>query len=689
MLTARGWWMLVLITWLIGLGALVRLQLLLFLGLTLLFWFLLEWGLFTIRSLTACQKVTVTRGVEDERGPVKTLWAGRVFTVRVQLRSQSTIGQPLVEIADWLPFSAKLLSGHTHWTGQLKRGGAVELVYHIRCPNVGRVRFEGVRLCMADFQGFFQHIGFLREPKEYRVLPVLADESGRPASAKRFSLLPPPGIHRWHRPGSGSELLDLRDYLPGDPPRTIAWRVSARRARLITKEFESEVPIRCTLFVDTSQAVRLGPPGQNALAQLVQIAAAVAQANSSTRDMTGLCLFDDVGAQVIRPARTARHLAHLLNVLADTAGLAAATGHAPVEHLLPSAYAVAQGIYPDLLSKDVNAVPAWLPWLWPVSEQGSQPKTWLGLASNWLVIGVFFLLFTMLSISGYKMALDSVLELKANLPRQMAAIYDSQPIDPALAIADTLDEIAIRLAMPLLLGQVLFNFWLARRLAQAIPLIFSPRRRQLARWRKRVAALLSHRSGLAPGGLATFLEDDEKFSVHLQQFLAEHLIPYPLPLYDEHGRYLFSSSAKISILASALMQAVARGRDNELYVLLVDLLDLDEQLAPLLRAVRLARSHHHQVVVILNVEWGIDRDFPSPIDDFQLHDSPTQDRKSSGKEVEMLLTQILTARLSSAIRKVRRQFGRLGVSVVAAQRGEPVALVLERMDRLRAVRSRR
>ena len=40
--------------------------------------------------------------------------------------------------------------------------------------------------------------------------------------------------------------------MPGDPPRTIAWKVSARRDRLITKEFESEVPVRCTLFLDTS-----------------------------------------------------------------------------------------------------------------------------------------------------------------------------------------------------------------------------------------------------------------------------------------------------------------------------------------------------------------------------------------------------------------------------------------------------
>ena len=69
--------------------------------------------------------------------------------------------------------------------------------------------------------------------------------------------------------------------------------MSARRDRLITKVFENEVPIRCTLFVDASCSVRLGPPGGNALAREVEIAAAVAQATVGSRDLVGLCIFDE------------------------------------------------------------------------------------------------------------------------------------------------------------------------------------------------------------------------------------------------------------------------------------------------------------------------------------------------------------------------------------------------------------
>src|SRR6185436_17567374 len=127
----------------------------------------------------------------------------------------------------------------------------------------------------SDVQGFFTQTAFVRQVETFRVLPALAEEPGTLPLKKNHNLLPLLGTHRHLRPGSGSELLDLRDYLPGDPPKMIAWKASARRDRLMTKEFESEVPVRCTLFVDVSSSVRVGPPGANALARVIAIASAV------------------------------------------------------------------------------------------------------------------------------------------------------------------------------------------------------------------------------------------------------------------------------------------------------------------------------------------------------------------------------------------------------------------------------
>ena len=117
-------------------------------------------------------------------------------------------------------------------------------------------------------------------------------------------------------------------------------------------------------------------------------------------------------------------------------------------------------------------------------------------------------------------------------------------------------------------------------------ILFFPKRRRRLQWRKRLAALLSVKYGLAPGGLAMLLEDDERLGHYLQQFLSDHHVPYPPPLYDQRGRYLFAAPAKINVLAAALLRAVSKSHDNELFVLLVDLLELTDELPPLLRAVK-------------------------------------------------------------------------------------------------------
>src|SRR5947199_401264 len=159
----------------------------------------------------------------------------------------------------------------------------------------------GVRVQFCDLHGLCYQEIFVAGPRVFRVLPPLTDIKGHAPAAKRHNLMPLFGIHRHRRPGSGSELLDLREYFPGDPPKTIAWKASARRDRLMTKEFESEVPVRCTLFVDTSQSVRVGRQGQNALSRLVAICSAVAQATAGARDLTGLCVFDEQSSRPVSP----------------------------------------------------------------------------------------------------------------------------------------------------------------------------------------------------------------------------------------------------------------------------------------------------------------------------------------------------------------------------------------------------
>jgi uncharacterized protein (DUF58 family) len=501
----------------------------------------------------------------------------------------------------------------------------------------------------------------------------------------------PPGIHRLHRPGSGSELLDLRDYRPGDPPKTIAWKVSARRDRLITKEFESEVPVRCTLFVDTSSSVRLAAPAREsgsakrqvkpgsptrqrgedvspprqrgnpptpeaptrglgqgkALDRLVELAAGLLQVCNASRDPAGLCLFDEHGASTVRPDRSGRHLTQMLNLLADAAALAPASARVDLDHLLPLAHSFAQEVYPELMRPAVNSLPFWYTWI--------------------------------LSVPGHSRRLRSLRE----------SLYHHKRL--LLALASSALSLFFCLFPPAGAGLLLLLLLVV---PSALPaagylliLAVNRRRQRLVAWRKRTAALLSAHYGLAPGGIEALLEDDDVCALYLQRFLADHRVPYTLPLYDRRGNYRFAAPEKVPILGDALVRAVGKGHDNELFVLLADLLELDDHVAPLLRAVRVALARHHQVLVVC--PWPHGLALP-PGDSAAEGVAPlpagTAARTAGAAD---LWGQAITARFHGAYQRLRRTFARLGVPVVCAAGDEPVPLVLDRLERLRMLGRRR
>ena len=57
--------------------------------------------------------------------------------------------------------------------------------------------------------------------------------------------------------GFGDEFFSLREYVPGDDPRRIAWRVSARSRTLLVKELEHQTTKRVVFAFDSCRAVHV------------------------------------------------------------------------------------------------------------------------------------------------------------------------------------------------------------------------------------------------------------------------------------------------------------------------------------------------------------------------------------------------------------------------------------------------
>lgn len=231
MLTARGWWFLLIVVFVLVIGAFVipnYTAVPAILAVTLLAWFIWEWLQFHTKSNAAVSRLRVRRWVMQGGRDTPMLWANVPFEVRVRVRHDGFVTIDYAVVEDRLPTGADTLDGDTGHHTTIGVGEPADVIYTLKCPAPGVLRFEGVKVRVADLNGFFYRRVFLRDPIEFLVLPPLVSEEGRQRADKRFNILPPPGIHRLRRPGSGDELHDLRDYQPGDPPKMIAWKTSAQ-----------------------------------------------------------------------------------------------------------------------------------------------------------------------------------------------------------------------------------------------------------------------------------------------------------------------------------------------------------------------------------------------------------------------------------------------------------------------------
>ena len=388
MMTARGRWMTLPAIIGLFLGVLQRTPELSLLSLSVLLWLAAEWALFCWRVRVELPRVQIERIVNGLSEPTGRLWAGRTATIVVKVTRSVSEGErftaagsrsgrlgapaladalgylsPVVLIHDILPENIEVLSRNGNQFELRFRTTAVTLEYQVRARGAGEVTLPGVRLRLQDAHGFFLAERFISLPQTFRVLPAFAVAGDVQPLVKRTNSLPQHGIHRLQRSGLGSELLELREYVAGDPPKAIAWKVSARRDKLMTRQYESEVPVRVQLFVDGSMGTRLGGFGCRLLDQMTFVAASVARVAISVGDPVGAMLFDERETRRLPPLTGERGFYRLLDELADFSINPPVPPQPLSPRMISAAMSLAGERYPELLDNRVNQVPFTL---WPI-----------------------------------------------------------------------------------------------------------------------------------------------------------------------------------------------------------------------------------------------------------------------------------------------------------------------------------
>lgn len=128
--------------------------------------------------------------------------------------------------------------------------------------------------------------------------------------------------------GRGMEFDESRVYQPGDDPRNMDWRVTARTGCAHVKLFREERERPVWLLVDQGASMRFGTRVAFKSVIAAQAAAILGWAAVDKGDRVGGLVFDETRRNEVRPAARTRGLLPLLKAMSSEPDHASPGGHA-------------------------------------------------------------------------------------------------------------------------------------------------------------------------------------------------------------------------------------------------------------------------------------------------------------------------------------------------------------------------
>jgi len=225
---------------------------------------------------------------------------------KISFRVEIPDGVGIVTLADMLPSYFNLVDGNNFrvlWKGFRKQ--SFEVSYRINCVKRGvyeisKINWESI------------HPLLLKQTKkgsEEETLRLFVRH--RPIFIKRakfirtVSKMPLPSESQAKMGIATTDFREIRDYVPGDPYRSINWKATAKSAQSLkswlpkVNEFEKEGKKVVWVFLDKSANMVLGPETKNPFEYAVQAATALARFYLERDCKVGLCIYGFAGVEAM------------------------------------------------------------------------------------------------------------------------------------------------------------------------------------------------------------------------------------------------------------------------------------------------------------------------------------------------------------------------------------------------------
>ncbi|RLD00829.1 MAG: DUF58 domain-containing protein, partial [Chloroflexi bacterium] len=203
----------------------------------------------------------------------------------------TNLGSSLEELflEDQISPALKIIKGETSFLCTLKKGESVLWRYTLKGPR-GSFLFKGIKATASDHFNIAQKEKFIETEGQLFIIPPFTRIKNikiRPHQTRAYAGNIPAGIG-----GPGVEFYGLREYQPGDSPRWVNWRASARHPQaLYSNEYEQERVADVGIILDGRESVNMGESGNSLYEHSVIATAALSDAFIASGNRVGLLLY--------------------------------------------------------------------------------------------------------------------------------------------------------------------------------------------------------------------------------------------------------------------------------------------------------------------------------------------------------------------------------------------------------------
>lgn len=262
----------------------------------------------------ACMAGKARRSLQAERLHGTIVSSGRTERVSIKLSNRSD-RKLVARLVDALPEIASPQEA-VFPTFRLGGGRETQLRYGFVPTKRGTypvgpaiVRVLGpLRLAWRQFR--------LIEPTSIKVYPDIKLIE-RYQNLLRQSRLRDYGVFPAAYPGQGTYFESLREFVPGDDPARIEWKATARKNKIIVKNYQAERSQTVYLLIDSGKMMTTITGGKSRLDYAVDSALLLSHVIISKGDHAGLVLFSEKIKKFLPAAKSAGQIKRIADALHD------------------------------------------------------------------------------------------------------------------------------------------------------------------------------------------------------------------------------------------------------------------------------------------------------------------------------------------------------------------------------------